>query len=121
MVIYFTIMQDIDAIYYNQFGITFKWKNNTDKDLSKVQMVFRDTGLLLTMEELLQFSKNIKCSLDNASLCPDCEVSETCRALLLDTPAHQVSLAMSKKELLAVDDLVAGTLFELNLSRLLDL
>ena len=114
-------MKDINPIYYNQFGIAFKWKNHTDMNNLKVQMVFRDTGFLLTKDELVQFSKNIKCSLDSAYLCSDCAESETCRALLLDTPAHQVSLAMSKKELLAIDDLVAGTLFELSLSKLLDL
>ncbi len=114
-------MQDINPIYYNQFGIAFKWKSNADRECSKIQMVFRDTGLLLTKEELQQFSTNIKCSLDNASLCTDCADNASCRALLLDTPAHQVSLAMSKKELLEIDDLVAGTLFELSLSQLLDL
>lgn len=114
-------MQDIKPIYYNQFGIAFKWKSNIAKDISKVQMVFRDTGFLLTKDELQQFSKNIKCSLDNAFLCSDCADNETCKALLLETPAHQVSLAMSKEELLAIDDLVAGTLFELSLSKLLDL
>lgn len=114
-------MQDIHPIYYNKFGITFQWNTSTGRDLSKIQMVFRDTGFLLTEDELKKFSQSIGNSLDNAYSCPDCADSDTCRGLLLDTPADQVSLVMSKKELLEINDLVAGTLFELSLSRILDL
>ncbi|MEL6916623.1 MAG: hypothetical protein AAFO99_02725 [Bacteroidota bacterium] len=53
------------------------------------------------------------------SLCKDCAQNESCRALLLDTPAPQVSLAMNLKELNAIHDLVEGTLFQLNLDCLL--
>ena len=114
-------MQDITPIYQNQFGIAFQWKIGVLRDISKIQMVFRDTGLLLSRKELLQFSNNIKCTMDSTSLCTDCAQNESCRALLLDTPAPQVSLAMSKKEILAINDLVEGTLFQLNLDNLLDL
>ena len=73
-------MQDIHLIYQNQFGIAFQWKRSKAKDIHKVQMVFRDTGLRLSRQELLQFSKNIKCTMDSESLCSDCANSESCRA-----------------------------------------
>lgn len=111
-------MHDIDPIYYNHFGIAFKWKGNTVKTIEKVQMVFRDTGLLLSFEELVRFSQNIKCSIKQGhqNLCKDCQHNDSCRSLLLDTPAPQVSLAISQKELYAIRDLVEGTLFQLNLN-----
>ncbi len=112
-------MQDINPIYHNPFGIAFQWKRSTTKDIKKIQMVFRDTGLLLSKHELVQFSKNIKCTMDNASLCTDCQQNEACRALLLNTPAPQVTLALSQKELDAMHDLVEGTLFQLNLDNFL--
>ncbi|MEK6152972.1 hypothetical protein WIW50_06920 [Flavobacteriaceae bacterium 3-367] len=112
-------MNDINPIYHNQFGVAFQWKRNRAKDLKKIQMVFRDTGLLLTQEELVQFSRHIKCTLDSNTLCKDCAENESCRVLLLDTPAPQVSLAMNQKELLAVHDLVQGTLFQLDLDHML--
>ena len=112
-------MQDINPIYHNQFGVAFQWKRNKAKDIKKIQMVFRDTGLLLTQEELVQFSQHIKCTMDSNTLCRDCAENESCRALLLDTPAPQVSLAMNQKELLAVHDLVQGTLFQLDLDHML--
>ena len=111
----FSDMQDINPIYYNEFGIAFQWKRSTIKDLKKVQFVFRDTGLLLTKEELLQFQKSISCALKSSSQCEECRKSESCRSLLLDTPAPQVTLALSKSELTNIHDLVNGTLFQLNL------
>lgn len=112
-------MEDINAIYHNPFGIAFQWKRNTAKDIKKVQMVFRNTGLLLTLPELQQFLKNIKCTMDSNSLCSDCAHNEACRALLIDTPAPQVSLAVNQKELQGIYDLVEGTLFQLNLDNYL--
>lgn len=112
-------MHDINPIYHNKFGVAFQWKRNRARDIKKIQMVFRDTGLLLTHEELVQFSRHIKCTMDSNTLCSDCSENESCRALLLDTPAPQVSLAMSKKELVAVNDLVQGTLFQLDLDHML--
>lgn len=114
--------EDINPIYNNNFGIAFQWKRNTTRDTKKIQMVFRNTGLLLTKEELQQFSLNIRCSLaeSDQSLCTECSQKEYCRSLLLDTPAPQVTLAMSYKELHAVRDLVDGTLFQLNLDNFID-
>lgn len=108
-------MKDIHPIYHNNFGIAFQWKRNSVKDILKVQIVFRDTGLLLSKEELTQFSKNIKYTKDNGSLCADCTKNESCKALLVDSPAKQITFAMNAKELAAIEDLVEGTLFQMNL------
>lgn len=113
-------MQDIHPIYHNSFGIAFQWKRSVIQDVKKIQMVFRDTGLLLSKEELISFSKKIKCTRDGSSLYTDCQQNEACKALLLDTPAPQVTLAVSHKELDAIHDLVEGTLFQLNLDQYLD-
>ncbi|WP_339707955.1 hypothetical protein [uncultured Kriegella sp.] len=115
-------MDDINPIYHNQFGVAFQWKRNTSKDKNKVQIVFRDTGLLLSIEELVRFSHNIRCTFKEGhrNLCKDCRHNDACRSLLLDTPAPQVTLALSQNELYAVQDLVEGTLFQLNLDNFLD-
>ncbi len=112
-------MEDINAIYHNPFGIAFQWKRNSTKDIHKVQMVFRNTGLLLTHTELQQFLKNIKCTMESTPLCSDCANNDACRALLIDTPAPQVSLAVNHRELQGIYDLVEGTLFQLNLDNYL--
>ena len=108
-------MQDIHPIYHNNFGVAFQWKRNSTKDIMKVQIVFRDTGLLLTKEELTQFSKNIKYTKYHSSLCANCTHNESCKALLVDSPAPQITFAMNAKELNGIHDLVEGTLFQMNL------
>ncbi|MFS4494539.1 hypothetical protein [Maribacter sp. 2308TA10-17] len=112
-------MQDIHPIYHNNFGVAFQWKRNKVKDIMKVQIVFRDTGLLLSKEELTQFSKNIKYTKDNSSLCNDCAQNESCKALLIDSPAPQITFAVNVKELNGIQDLVEGTLFQMNLDNYL--
>tara|TARA_R110002049_G_scaffold181169_1_gene348226 strand:+ start:14028 stop:14387 length:360 start_codon:yes stop_codon:yes gene_type:complete len=113
-------MNDINAIYYNDFGIAFQWKKESLKHQKKIQVVFRDTGFLLTKKELVRFSKHIQCTMSENYICDCCAQKESCRALLLETPVQQVSLAVSKKELTAIKDLIEGTIFQLNLGNFLD-
>ncbi len=113
-------MKDINAIYYNHFGIAFQWKNGTVKNHKKIQIVFRDTGFLLTKKELARFSNKIEHTIKENSVCNCCTKKEVCRSLLLETPVPQVSLAVSKNELSAIQDLIEGTLFQLNMDSYLD-
>ncbi len=114
-------MQEIDPIYHNHFGISFQWQGIGPKHRGKVQVVFRDMGLLLTQEELLQFSRNIKSIHEGGpNGCGHCSHKDNCRSLLLETPAPQVSLVVNSKELSAIDDLIEGTLFQLRLDQLLE-
>lgn len=112
-------MEDINTIYYNNFGIAFQWKRCAVKDFRKVQLVFRNTGLFLNISELIHFSNNIETSLESSCQCNDCLKNEACKLLLLEAPNAQTSFAMSYRELNDLDDLVNGTLFQLNLTKLL--
>lgn len=107
-------MKDINAIYYNEFGIAFHWKKETKKYRSKIQVVFRDTGFLFTKNELIRFAEHIKNTMNSNSVCSCCTQKDSCRAMLLETPVPQVSLAVSAKELTAINDLIEGTIFQLN-------
>lgn len=115
-------MQDIDLIYRNRLGIAFRWKRNAATQMKKVQLIFRDTGLLLTGEELVKFSADIEKVFNESQefLCKDCQVQGACRSLLLDSPAPQVTFSVSYEELLDLKDLVGGTLFQLNLDSYLN-
>ncbi len=108
-------MDEIYTIYHNEYGMAFQWKRGAAKNLKKIQLVFRDTGLFLTTKELTQFAKMISNSIKKPLRCDDCKTNRDCKSLLLETPAFQVSLAMSYNELLKVNDLVKGTLFELQI------
>jgi hypothetical protein len=112
-------MKDINTLYYNDFGIAFKWKRCAAKDIKKIQLVFRNTGLFLTEQELAYFCKQVDNSLNSQSLCSDCKHDESCKSLLLQTPVNQISFAMSIIELKDVQDLIKGTIAQLQLEKML--
>ena len=61
--------KDIYPIYHNSFGITFQWKRNVGtKGFNKIQIVFRDMGFYLTIEEIKKFNKAV----DTALVCKNC-------------------------------------------------
>ncbi|GHC45292.1 hypothetical protein [Ulvibacter litoralis] len=112
-------MEDINTLYYNSFGIAFQWKRTAARDYRKIQLVFKDIGLFLTSEELVQFAKQINTVFRHPPLCDDCRKGSKCNSYLVSTPATQVSLALSHAELREAKDLIEGTLFQLELSHLL--
>lgn len=112
-------MRDIDAIYYNDFGIAFHWKKETKNYRSKIQVVFRNTGFLLTHKELIRFAQHVQNTMNSNAVCSCCAKKKSCRAMLLETPVPQVSLAVSVNELTAINDLIEGTIFQLNIDNFL--
>ncbi len=107
-------MNEIEQIYRNQFGIAFYWKKGDARKQHKIQLVFRDTGFYLTRDELTLF---LNCSREAASrgCCADCKNPSQCRSILLRTPSQNIDLAVSLPELEAINDLIEGTLFNLDL------
>ena len=87
--------------------------------MRKVQLVFRDTGLSFSHQELKEFSRCIAKTLESSQLCTNCSQDKNCRALLLETPVSQLSFAMSMQELKSLKELVEGTLFHLGLDHML--
>ena len=112
-------MEDIDLLYSNNFGMAFTWKKHTEIDIIKVQLVFRNTGMLLSCNELNEFSLHIKKALKNSLNCNTCVLQEKCKSLLLETPAKQISFAMNYKELNEINELVNGAVFNLHFDSIL--
>ena len=112
-------MDDINTFYYNDFGIAFQWKRSAAKHLKKIQLVFRNTGLLLSLDELIKFLNNIENALTRPTRCIHCEDYKLCKSILVEAPNPQTSFAMSFNELQKLKDLVKGTLFQLGLDNLL--
>jgi len=115
-------MNEISPIYQNDFSIAFQWKQDKIQKANKVQLIFRDIGLLLTPTEIQYFSKCINETLQSgkSNLCEDCTVKGECRSLLLNSPAHQITFAVSFQEAVEIKDLINGTLFKLQLDSFFD-
>ncbi|WP_299435435.1 hypothetical protein [uncultured Aquimarina sp.] len=107
-------MSAIDKIYSNKVGISFFWKKQQATSSPKVQLVFRDIGFLLTLNELKDFSEACRIT-EESQCCDQCEGNQNCRSLLLRTPSDKIDLAISKDELEQVQELINGTVFRIEL------
>lgn len=110
-------MQEIKRIYHNEVGIGFYWKKEADLLDKKVQLVFRDTGFYLTINQLEQFKLQIAHSLK--TYCSQCPYANECRSILLKSPCNFIDFAVTRKELYAIDDLIKGVLFQIKMNRLI--
>ncbi len=107
-------MNAIDKIYSNQMGISFFWKRETQTDMPKVQLVFRDIGFLLSLNELKDFSDSCMTTMQS-QCCAECQDIGNCRSLLLRTPSEKIDLAVSKDEVQQIHELINGTIFRIEL------
>jgi hypothetical protein len=107
-------MNAIDKIYSNELGISFFWKQEKHISTPKVQLVFRDIGFLLTLNELKDFSNSCTTTIES-QCCSQCKNSQQCRSLLLRTPSDKIDLAVSREEVHQIQELIKGTIFRVEL------
>lgn len=108
-------MAMIKQIYGNQVGMAFYWSRSGAGEKENIQLVFKETGFNLTLSELEYFSKLIIESEARTNCCADCKLKNKCDRFLLQTPAKQIDLAVSIRELEGIQDLVDGTIFKIKL------
>lgn len=115
-------MEDVNIIFNNDFGVSFTWKHpKNEMQRNIIAVLFNNTVLHFTKRELVLFSNGIVDTITNAlpSLDRNYAKTNTCKSLILNTPFPKISFAMSPVDLLAVEDLIKGTLFEMGLHSLL--
>ena len=107
-------MQEVEVIYKNDFGMGFFWKKEEQPITNKVQVIFRDMGFYLTLGQIQTFVACLE-KAKTARKCSSCTSATCCRSILLKTPSPDVDLAINEEELVAIDDLLQGLLFQLSL------
>lgn len=107
-------MNAIDKIYSNELGISFFWKEEKHVSMAKVQLVFRDIGFLLTLNELKDFSNSCTTTIES-QCCNQCQSPQNCRSLLLRTPSDKIDLAVNREELHQIQELINGTIYRVEL------
>lgn len=109
------IMNDIYKIYHNEIGISFQWKKDIQNGFTdSIQLVFRNTGFYLNYDEIKEFYNNVNIA-SRLKACGSCRLNEQCHRYLLQTPSEKVDLAVNKSELELIEDLIKGTLFQIEL------
>ncbi|WP_248723448.1 hypothetical protein [Seonamhaeicola sp. ML3] len=113
-------MEDINIIYKTNIGLSFYWKRGPLRQVNKLNIVINDIALHLSYSELTEFSKNIDTALSRKSAhCKDCPHKSNCEVTMLETPIPQITFVKSYQEIKSIQDLVKGTLFELDLNSML--
>lgn len=107
-------MSAIDKIYSNELGISFFWKQEKHVLRLRVQLVFKDIGFLLSLNELKDFSGTCTTTLQT-QCCSLCKDTQHCNFLLLRTPSDKIDIAVNKKELLQIQELINGTIYKIEL------
>ena len=110
---------DIELIFHNDFGTGFFWIDSDKINAEQIQLVFRETGLLLDKMQLKQFNTIIDNALQNFSGCKCCMANKDSRTLLLETPLQELSFAVTYHELVLASELVSGVLFQLEMNEIL--
>ncbi|WP_109302164.1 hypothetical protein [Aquimarina sp. AU474] len=107
-------MNAIDKIYSNEMGISFFWKKEMNMAMPRVQLVFRDIGFLLTLNELKDFSDACSTTIQS-HCCKECQDPQHCKSLLLRTPSDKIDLAVNREEIHQIQELINGTIFRIEL------
>lgn len=107
-------MKELEIIYRNEAGVAFYWNNKRDQ----VQLVFREIGFCLNLSELKCFQEQVNTSLSE-QCCDQCKTESTCRSLLLKTPSEKIDLAVSREELLHLNDLFGATILKIEIEEYL--
>lgn len=108
-------MKEIQPIYQNELGVSFFWKTEETIQKDIIQLVFKETGLQLTPQELVGFKCLIEDSLSKNYCCEDCELQSNCTKYLLKTPFKEIDLAMTINEMVEMNNLVTTTIFKVDL------
>lgn len=116
----FEIMEQIHQIYLNSLGIAFFWEKEEGSIPNRVQLIFKEIGLFLSIHELKDFEYLINESIAKNSCCEACTLKNSNCKFLLKTPMHQIDLSVSMEELNKIKDLVNGTLFRINMESYLN-
>lgn len=106
-------MKHIDIIFKNDLGISFFWKKNEQSNINLAQVVFRDIGFYLSLDELKEFSEMVQVSLQH-STCAECPHGKDCRSFLLKTPSSKIDLAISQNELNGLRELLDQTIIKMD-------
>ena len=106
-------MKHINIIYRNDFGIAFYWEKGKVENGLTAQVVFRDMGFYLTLDELKSFSYQVAASIAQPN-CQNCPNKEDCRSLLLKTPSDKIDLAISRSELFQLQELLDNVIIRVD-------
>ena len=101
-------------LHSNNFGIALQWTERFSLDEYQVVLIFKNANMNLSFYELKFFKDEISSALERPLNC--CENSKDCSSIILITPLPNLRFVFSYNELIQLEEVVSGALFQLNLS-----
>ena len=111
-------MEDIDLIYYNNYGTSFYLKRCTVTELNKIQLVFNKVAFLITKEELFHLKNIIKSSISVLEQVNNFIDKQSSIEIILEINHKEIHVNLS--EINAFDELINGTLFFINFEKVMN-
>lgn len=105
-------------MYSNSFGIALQWTERFSVEEDQVVLIFKNANLNLSYHELKFFRDEIIEAIERPLTC--CENSKDCSSIMLITPLPNLRFVFSYNELIQLEEVVSGALFQLNLSNYLN-
>ncbi|MDN3621246.1 hypothetical protein QWY81_17400 [Polaribacter undariae] len=108
----------LQTIYHNNIGATYFFKDNLDPDLSmnKIQIIIGDIALILEDNEIFSFLEVIE-SVKMACKCDDCN---ELKQITCNTSYTKLIFKSTRKNINELEDLIKGTIFEIQLNSLIN-
>ena len=114
-------LDKVHKLHANKMGVTFmdKCENNLDLINDQINILFHNTLLIFSSFELNLFLGEIENLIISSSPGIN-KYSQYYKSIILETPIYQLKYIVSFNDLLLIEDLVKGTVFQIKLSGLLD-
>lgn len=108
----------LKPIYHNNIGSSYFLKDDLDADLSmdRIQLIIGDIALILENNEIQAFLKIIN-SVKTGCKCDDCK---ELNQITCNTSYTKLIFKSNKKNIIELEDLVKGTIFEIQMNALIN-
>ncbi|MCG1036415.1 hypothetical protein [Polaribacter sargassicola] len=111
-------MHYLKPIYHNNIGASYFLKNNLDSDfnMDRIQIIIGDVALILENKEVYAFLEIIN-SVKSGCKCNECK---ELNQITCNTSYTKLIFKSTKKNIIQLEDLVRGTIFELQMNALIN-
>ncbi len=110
-------LDKVNKLHANKMGVTFTDKDEEDIDYveKKINLLFHNTILIFNNFELNLFLDEVEDLIINNTPGIN-KYSQYYKSIILESPIYQLRYVVSYNDLLLIEDLIKGTIFQIELS-----
>ncbi|CAM1368096.1 hypothetical protein [Tenacibaculum xiamenense] len=110
-------LDKVHKLHANKMGVTFLDKDEEDIDYieKQINLLFHNTILIFNNFELNLFLDEVEDLIVNNTAGIN-KYSQYYKSIILETPIYQLRYVVSYNDLLLIEDLIKGTIFQIELS-----